>query len=181
MFIQSKIYGTKRSNINPITMKLSATYSELKGLLLYKTGKDIEFEYGGNADTVLVKYMHIPCYVRIEKIDTPSMALSYKTGGDSEASGSDVMVDPCPPPTFCIGGLFRRGVQALGDKAIGAFIENFVKHPAISVNRDRTLNVDLSKISQLSKVLETADIDTIVFNEKGVSINLSIKSCHFTE
>ena len=162
-------------------MKLSATYLELKEFLTYKTAKNIEFEYGGNAETVLVKYMHIPCYVHIEKIDTSSVTLSYKTGGDSEAFGSDVMVDPCPPPTFFIGGLFKRGVHALGNKAIGAFIENFVKHPSISVNSDRTLNVDLGKIPQLSKVLEIAEIDTIVFNEKEVSINLSIKLCHFTE
>lgn len=162
-------------------MKLLATYLELKGLLPYKAIKDIEFGYGGNADTVLVKYMHIPCYVRIEKIDTTSVILSYKAGADSEAFGSDVLVDPCPPPTSYIGGLFKRGAQVLGNKAIGAFIENYVKHPSISVNEDRTLNVNLGKIPQLSKVLEVADIDTIVFNEMGVSINLSIKACHFTE
>ena len=162
-------------------MELSATYSELKGLLLYKTGKDIELEYGGNAETVLLKYMHVPCYVHIEKIGVSSVTLSYNIGTDSVILSPDVLVDACPPPISFIGGLFRRGAKALGGMAAGYVIENFVKHPAISVNEDKTLNVDLRKIPQLSKALEMADIDTIVFNEKGVSINLSIKLCHFTE
>lgn len=128
-------------------MELSASYSELKDLLAYKTGKDIDFEYAGNAETVLLKYMHIPC----------------------------------PSPTSLISGLFRRGAQALGNKALGAIIENFVNHPSISVNGHSTLSIDLSKIPQFGKALEVADIDTMVFNEKGVSINLSIKTCPSTE
>lgn len=162
-------------------MELSASYSELKDLLAYKTGKDIDFEYAGNAETVLLKYMHIPCYVRIEKIDIPSVTLSYNIGNDSASFRSGVMEDPCPPPTSLISGLFRRGAQALGNKALGAIIENFVKHPSISVNGHSTLSIDLSKIPQFGKALEVADIDTMVFNEKGVSINLSIKTCPSTE
>lgn len=77
-------------------------------------------------------------------------------------------------PSF-IGGLFRRGAQALGNRAIGAFIERFVEHPAVSVNEDKTLNVDLAKISKISKVLEIITIDNISFNEDGVTVELTVK------
>lgn len=156
-------------------MKLTANYSELSELILEKTGKDISLEYGGNAETVLVKYMHVPCYVRIEKIDVPFVTLSYSVGGDSSAFSPDIMVDPCPPMPSFIGGLFRRGAQALGNRAIGAIIENFVEHSAVSVNEDKTLNVGLDKIPQLSKVLEMVTIDNISFNEDGAFAELTLK------
>lgn len=156
-------------------MKLTANYSELSELLLEKTGKDIVLEYGGNAETVLVRYMHVPCRIRIEKVDVPSVTLSYSIGGDPSAFSPDVMVDPCPPMPSVIGGLFRRGAQALGNRAIGAIIEHFVEHPAVSVNEDKTLNVDLSRIPQLSKALDMADVDNISFSEDGVSVELTMK------
>lgn len=155
-------------------MKLTANYSELSELLLDKTGKDISLEYGGNTETVLVRYMHVPCCVRIEKIDVPSVTLSYGIGGDSSAFSPDVMVDTCPPMPSVIGGLFRRGAQTLGNRAIGVIIEHFVEHPAVSVNEDKTLNVDLDKIPQLSKALEIADVDSINFNKEGASIYFSL-------
>ena len=157
-------------------MKLSATYLELENILRDKTGKDIEIGYGGNAGMVLIKYMYVPCYVRIEKFDVPFVTLSYSIGSDSTNLNPGIMEDPCPPPIYFISGLLKRGAQALGNKAAGAFIENFVRHSSISINEDRILNVDLGKIPQLSKVLEVADIHTIVFNEEGVSINLLIKT-----
>ena len=156
-------------------MKLTANYSELSELLLEKTGKDIVLEYGGNAETVLVRYMHVPCRVRVEKVDAPLVKLSYNVGGNSSAISPDVMVDPCPPMPSVIGGLFRRGAQALGNRAIGVVIENFVKHPAVSVKEDKTLNVDLSRIPQLSKALDMAAIDNISFNENGGSVELTMK------
>lgn len=156
-------------------MKLTANYSELSELLLEKTGKDIVLEYGGNAETVLVRYMHVPCRIRIEKVDVPSVTLSYSIGGDPSAFSPDVMVDPCPPMPSVIGGLLRRGAQALGNRAIGAIIEHFVEHPAVSVNEDKTLNVDLSRIPQLSKALDMADVDNISFSEDGVSVELTMK------
>lgn len=156
-------------------MKLTANYSELSELLLDKTGKDISLEYGGNTETVLVRYMHVPCRIRIEKVDVPSVTLSYSIGGDPSAFSPDVMVDPCPPMPSVIGGLFRRGAQALGNRAIGAIIEHFVEHPAVSVNEDKTLNVDLSRIPQLSKALDMADVDNISFSEDGVSVELTMK------
>lgn len=107
-------------------MRLSANYSELSDFLREKTGKDINLEYGGNAETVLAKYMHAPCYVRMEKIDVPFVTLSYSVG--SESFSPDIMVGPCPPMPSFIGGLFRRGAQALGNRAIGAIIEHFVEH-----------------------------------------------------
>lgn len=154
-------------------MKLTANYSELSELILEKTGKDISIEYGGIAETVLVKYMHIPCYVRIEKVDVPFVTLSYNVGGESLSP--DIMVDPCPPMPFFIRGLFRRGAQALGNRAIGAFIEHFVEHPAVSVNADKTLNVDLDKIPQLSRVMEMVAIDNISFNENGAAVESTVK------
>ena len=155
-------------------MKLTANYSELSELILEKTGKDISIEYGGNAETVLVEYMHVPCYVRIEKIDVPFVTLSYSVGGESLSP--EIMVDPCPPIPSFIGGLFRRGAQALGNRAIGAIIEHFVEHPAVSVNEDKTLNVDLAKIPQLSRALEMAAVDNLSFNEDGASVELTIKN-----
>lgn len=154
-------------------MRVFANYSELSELLREKTGKDISIEYGGNAETVLVKYMHVPCYIRIEKVDVPSVALSYNVGGESLSP--DIMVDPCPPMPSFIGGLFRRGAQALGNRAIGAIIEHFVEHPAVSVNEDKTLNVNLDKIPQLGKVLEMATIDNFSFNEYGAFAELTLK------
>ena len=154
-------------------MKLSTNYSELSEHLREKTNKDINLEYGGNAETLLVKYMHVPCHVRIEKIDVPFITLSYCIGG--EAMTPDIMVDPCPPVPSFIGGLFKRGAQALGNRAIGAIIEHFVEHPAVSVNEDKTLNVDMDKIPQLCKVLEMVTIDNISFNEDGASIELTVK------
>lgn len=155
-------------------MRLIANYSELSECLREKTGKDISLEYGGNAETVLVKYMHVPCYVCIEKIDIPFVTLSYNVGGESLSP--DIMVDPCPPMPSVIGGLFRRGAQALGNRAIGAIIEHFVEHPAVSVNEDKTLNVDLAKIPQLSRALEMAAVDNLSFNEDGASVELTIKN-----
>ena len=160
-------------NIKLKSMKLSTNYSELSELLREKTNKDINLEYGGNAETVLVKYMHVPCYIRIEKVDVPFVALSYNVG--SESLSPDIMVDPCPPMPFFIGGLFRRGAQALGNRAIGALIEHFVEHPAVSINEDKILNVDLDKIPQLSKVMEMVTIDNISFNENGVTVELTVK------
>lgn len=156
-------------------MKLKANYSELSELLLEKTGKDISLEYGGNTETVFVRYMHVPCRIRIEKVDVPSVTMSYSIGGDPSAFSPDVMVDPCPPMPSVIGGLFRRGAQALGNRAIGAIIEHFVEHPAVSVNEYKTLNVDLSMIPQLSKALDMADVDNISFSEDGVSVELTMK------
>lgn len=155
-------------------MRVFANYSELSELLREKTGKDINLEYGGNAETVLAKYMHVPCYVRIEKIDVPFVTLSYSVGGESLSP--EIMVDPCPPMPSFIGGLFRRGAQALGNRAIGAIIEHFVEHPAVSVNEDKTLNVDLAKIPQLSRALEMAAVDNLSFNEDGASVELTIKN-----
>lgn len=155
-------------------MRVFANYSELSELLREKTGKDINLEYGGNAETVLAKYMHVPCQVRIEKIDVPFITLSYCIGG--EPMNPDIMVDPCPPVPSFIGGLFKRGAQALGNRAIGAIIEHFVEHPAVSVNEDKTLNVDLAKIPQLSRALEMAAVDNLSFNEDGASVELTIKN-----
>lgn len=154
-------------------MRINANYSELSECLRKTTGKDIKFEYGGNAETILVKYMHVPCYVRIEQIDVPFVTLSYSVGGESLSS--DIMVDPSPSMPSFVGGLFRRGAQALGNRAIGAIIEHFVDHPAVSVNEDKTLNVDLDKIPQLCKVLEMVTIDNISFNEDGASVELTVK------
>ena len=154
-------------------MRLFANYSELSEFIREKTGKDIYLEYGGNAETVLAKCMHVPCHVRIEKIDVPFITLSYCIGG--EAMNPDIMVDPCPPVPSFIGGLFKRGAQALGNRAIGAIIEHFVEHPAVSVNEDKTLNVDMDKIPQLCKVLEMVTIDNISFNEDGASVELTVK------
>lgn len=44
-------------------MKLSTNYSELSELLREKTNKDINLEYGGNAETLLVKIYarSLPC------------------------------------------------------------------------------------------------------------------------
>lgn len=156
-------------------MRVFANYSELSELLREKTGKDISIEYGGNAETVLVKYMHVPCYIRIEKVDVPFVTLSYSVGGDFSAFNPDIMVDPCPPMPSFIGGLFRRGAQALGNRAIGAFIEHFVEHPAVSANKDKTLSVDLDKIPQLSRVMEMVAIDNISFNENGAAVELTVK------
>ena len=156
-------------------MKLTASYKELSELLLEKTGKDIVLEYGGNAQTVLVRYLHVSCRVRVEQVDAPLVKLSYSVGGNSSACSPDVIVDPCPPIPSVIGGLFRRGAQALENRAIGVVIENFVKHPAVSVNEDKTLNVDLSKIPQLSKAQVVASIDNISFNEEGGSVELTMK------
>ena len=152
-------------------MRIFAKYSELSEFLREKTGKDINLEYGGNAETLLAKYMHVPIYVSIDKIDVPFITLSYSVG---ESVNSDIMVDPCPPMPAFIGGLFRRGAQALGNRAIGSIIEHFVEHPAVSVNEDKTLNIDLDKISQLGKVLEMVTIDNINFNEDGASVELTI-------
>ena len=154
-------------------MKLSTNYSELSELLREKTNKDINLEYGGNAETLLVKYMHVPYHVRIEKMDVPFITLSYCIGG--EPMTPNIMVDPCPPVPFFIGDIFKRGAQALGNRAIGAIIEHFVEHPAVSVNEDKTLNVDLSRIPQLSKALDMADVDNISFSEDGVSVELTMK------
>lgn len=147
-------------------MKLTASYKELSELLLEKTGKDIVLEYGGNAQTVLVRYLHVSCRVRVEQVDAPLVKLSYSVGDT---------VDPCPPIPSVIGGLFRRGAQALGNRAISVVIENFVKRPAVSVNEDKTLNVDLNKIPQLSKALDIAAVDNITFNEDGASIDFYVK------
>lgn len=154
-------------------MRLFANYSELSEFIREKTGKDINLEYGGNAETVLAKCMHVPVYVSIDRIDAPFVTLSYSVGGESLSQ--DIMADPCPPMPSFIGGLFRRGAQALGNRAIGAFIERFVEHPAVSVNEDKTLNVDLAKISKISKVLEMITIDNISFNENGVTVELTVK------
>lgn len=171
-----KLCSWNRKTINLILMKLTANYSELSELLLDKTGKDISLEYGGNTETVLVRYMHVPCRIRIEKVDVPSVTLSYSIGGDPSAFSPDVMVNPCPPMPSVIGGLFRRGAQALGNRAIGTIIEHFVEHPAVSVNEDKTLNVDLSKISQLDDAIKLADIADVSFNETGATLDVILKT-----
>lgn len=94
-------------------MRLFANYSELSEFIREKTGKDINLEYGGNAETVLAKCMHVPVYVSIDRIDAPFVTLSYSVGGESLSQ--DIMADPCPPMPSFIGGLFRRGAQALGN------------------------------------------------------------------
>lgn len=48
-------------------MRLFANYSELSEFIREKTGKDINLEYGGNAETVLAKCMHVPVYVSIDR------------------------------------------------------------------------------------------------------------------
>ncbi|MCQ2170130.1 MAG: hypothetical protein MJY48_01025 [Bacteroidales bacterium] len=152
-------------------MKLTANYLELSSIIFDKTEKQVEFEYGGNADSVIVKYMNIPCLLRIEQIDSNSVILSYQIGGDS----SDIMVSG-PSPLSFIGGLFKRGAQKIGNKAAEIVIENFVKHPAVSIIADRTLCVDLRKIPQLDDVRKVADIEDVSFNEAGAALGFILKT-----
>lgn len=152
-------------------MKLTANYLELSSIIFDKTEKQVEFEYGGNADSVIVKYMNIPCLLRIEQIDSNSVILSYQIGGDS----SDIMVSG-PSPLSFIGGLFQRGAQKIGNKAAEIVIENFVKHPAVSIIADRTLCVDLRKIPQLDDVRKVADIEDVSFNEAGAALGFILKT-----
>ena len=152
-------------------MKLTANYLELSSIIFDKTEKQVEFEYGGNADSVIVKYMNIPCLLRIEQIDSNSVILSYQVGGDS----SDIMVSG-PSPLSFIGGLFKRRVQKIGNKAAEIVIENFVKHPAVSIIADRTLCVDLRKIPQLDDVRKVADIEDVSFNEAGAALGFILKT-----
>lgn len=152
-------------------MKLTANYLELSSIIFDKTEKQVEFEYGGNADSVIVKYMNIPCLLCIEQIDSNSVILSYQIGGDS----SDIMVSG-PSPLSFIGGLFKRGAQKIGNKAAEIVIENFVRHPAVSIIADRTLCVDLRKIPQLDDVRKVADIEDVSFNEAGAALGFILKT-----
>lgn len=153
-------------------MKLTANYLELSNIIFDKTGKQVDFVFGGNTKSFIVKYMNIPCHVYVEKIESNFVTLSYQIGGES----SDIIEDPCPSPLSFIGGLFKRGVQKIGNKAADIIIENFVTHPAVSIIADRTLNVDLSKISQLDDAIKHADIADISFNETGATLNVILKT-----
>ena len=158
-------------------MKISANYSELSSLLFDKTGKQVELYYGENVNSVIVKYMNIPCNVYIDKVELDSVTLSYQIGDDS----AEIIVDPCPSPLSFIGGLFKRGAQKLGNKAADMIIDNFMKHPAVSSVAERTLKIDLSKIPQMNAALEFADIENISVNESGVTVDFYLKKLNRDE
>lgn len=154
-------------------MKITATYSELEVLISDKTGRKINMKYGGNPDDIIVKCIGIPYHLHIERIEKPSIIVSYHIGDKSNIAAGDVPVAPCSPTRSFLERLFRRGTKAIENKAANVFVENFVKHPAVSVNPDKTLTVALDKIPQLGNVLEKISLSGISFNEEGATADVS--------
>lgn len=150
-------------------MKVSVPYAELSEMVAAKTGKNICFGYGGCRGEGVVKFLGVPCSVRILGVVSKSVTLSYNvnlsSGQDSE------------------GGSFfdrvrkhiKRKVETAGNKTIDVIISDIVKHPSISAIDGNTVAVDLEKIPKLSGVLEKVEISDISFDETGICAEIRIK------
>lgn len=153
-------------------MKITASYSELSNVIFDKTGKQVELDYGGNANSFIVKYSNIPCHVNVDKVESDSVTLSYQIGNDY----SENIANPCPSPLSFIRGMFRRGAQELGNMAADVILQKIVKHPAVSSVAERTFRIDFSKIPQMNAALDLADIENISVNETGAILDFNLKN-----
>ena len=150
-------------------MKISVPYAELSEMVAAKSGKNIGFEYGGCWGEGVVKFMGVPCIIRILEVASTVVTLSYNL---SLTSSQD----------FEGGSFFdrvrkhiKRKVETAGNKTINVLISDIIKHPAISVIDDNTVAVSLEKIPELNSLLEKVEISDISFDETGLYAEFRIK------
>jgi len=163
--------------VNFIVMKVSISYGELSELVSNKTGKNVKFEFGGSKEEVISRILGIPVRVRILQVEPQSVTVSYRIGGDTNITlpTSGIIMDPCPSPLSFIGGLFKCGAQAAGNKALKVLIENCVTHPAVSVNEDKSVTIDLEKIPQMKAAMAVVSLNSVSFDEDCAIADMAIK------
>lgn len=151
-------------------MKVSVPYAELSETVAAKTGKNICFEYGSCRGEGVVKFLGVPCSVRILGVVSKSVTLFYNV---SLSSSQD----------FEEGSFFdrvrkhiKRKVETAGNKTIDVIISDIIKHPAISVIDDNTVAVDLEKIAKLNDLLEKVEISDVFFDETGLCADMKLLS-----
>jgi len=157
-------------------MKISITYNELSELVSNNTGKSVKFEFGGCKEEVIARIFSIPIHVSVLRVEPQSITVSYRIGGDTNIPlpTSGIIMDPCPSPLSFIGGLFKCGAQAAGNKALNVLIENCVKHPAVSVNEDKSVTIDLEKIPQMKPALAIVSLNSVSFDENGAIADVAL-------
>jgi len=157
-------------------MKISLSYCELSELVSNNTGKSVKFESGGCKEEVIARIFSIPIRVRIIQVEPQSVTVSYRIGEETSVplSTSGIMMDPCPSTISLIGGLFKRSAQVAGNKAIKVLVENCVKHPAVCVNEDKSVTIDLEKIPQMKTIVERMSLNAVSFNENDAIADVTI-------
>lgn len=149
-------------------MKVSVPYAELSEMVAAKTGKNISFEYGGCRGQGVVKFLGVPCSVRILGVVSKSVTLFYNVSFSSRQD-------------FEGGSFFdklreriEQKVETLGNKTIDVIVSEIIKHPAISVIDDNTVAADLEKIPELNGLLEKVEISDISFDETGLCADMKL-------
>jgi len=156
-----------------IVMKIFSSYYELSELVSNNTGKSVKFEFGGCKEDVIARIFNIPIRLRILQVEPQSITVSYRIGGDTNIPfpTSGIIMDPCPSPISFIGGLFKCGAQVAGNKALNILIEKCVKHPAVCVNEDKSVTIDLDKVPQMKAAIA---VNAVSFDENGAIADVTI-------